>query len=210
MNNIDKIKKQLEDLVQNGTKMLFGIEGYLKEADKKNMTAEELGEIKKYVIHVYYQDWYTQSIVIIRQIIPDRLEEFKDAYLSDPKRKSVDLLSYRIQDYLNGMSFKTDRFGEKIANENLIIMSRLNTQINILKSSLTRFDSFLFDIQKIAQADLFDSEIEEAKELLRNKYYRAAGAILGVLLEKHLRTVCNDHSINGLKKNACLADLMKY
>jgi hypothetical protein len=36
---------------------------------------------------------------------------------------------------------------------------------------------------------------------------RAAGAVAGVVLEKHLRQVCEDHSLQILKKNPTLSDL---
>jgi len=206
MGNLEKIKEQIVELHKNGLLMLQDLRFISDDSMEKNKSKEQLSLIKKYAIRTYYQDWYTQSLIVIKQIIPDRLNEFTDLYLSDPKRKNVDILSYKIQDYLNGMSFKTDRYGQKIADENLIVERRLITQLDILKSSLTRYDSFIFDVKKMAQADLLDSEIEEAKELLKNKYYRAAGAILGVLLEKHLHEICIDHNISGLKKNACLSD----
>ncbi|ULQ61025.1 HEPN domain-containing protein [Brucepastera parasyntrophica] len=88
-----------------------------------------------------------------------------------------------------------------------VISKKLNLQIRILESSLTRFDNIIFDIRKVAQADLFDSEIDEAKELLKNSYFRAAGVIVGVLLEKHLKTVCIDHNIPFEKKNICISDV---
>ena len=57
------------------------------------------------------------------------------------------------------------------------------------------------------QADLFDSEIDAARELLKNKFLRAAGAIAGVVLEKHLHQVCDDHGVKITKKNPSISDL---
>jgi hypothetical protein len=57
------------------------------------------------------------------------------------------------------------------------------------------------------QADLFDSEIDVARELSKNKFLRATGAIAGVVLEKHLHQVCDDHSIAITKKNPGISDL---
>jgi hypothetical protein len=36
---------------------------------------------------------------------------------------------------------------------------------------------------------------------------RAAGAVAGVVLEKHLRQVCDDHKITVAKKNPTIGDL---
>lgn len=57
------------------------------------------------------------------------------------------------------------------------------------------------------QADSFDSEIDAARELLKHKFSRAAGAIAGVILEKHLRQVCDDHNITVSKKSPGIGDL---
>jgi hypothetical protein len=54
---------------------------------------------------------------------------------------------------------------------------------------------------------LFDSEIATARELLKNKFLRAAGAVVGVVLEKHLRQVCDDHAIKITKKDPGISDL---
>jgi hypothetical protein len=64
-----------------------------------------------------------------------------------------------------------------------------------------RFESSLFEIRQLVQADLFDSVLGYARELLKHKFLRAAGAIAGVVLEKHLRQVCFDHSIMITKKS---------
>jgi hypothetical protein len=56
------------------------------------------------------------------------------------------------------------------------------------------------------QADLFDSELESCKELIKHGYMRSAGALAGVVLEKHLDEVCTNHSIVIKKKNPTLAD----
>ncbi|BCM26204.1 hypothetical protein [Methyloradius palustris] len=52
-----------------------------------------------------------------------------------------------------------------------------------------------------------DSELDAARELLKHKFIRAAGAIAGVVLEKHLHEVCGAHNITLTKKNSTIADL---
>ena len=63
-----------------------------------------------------------------------------------------------------------------------------------------RFESSLFDIQQLVTADLFNSELDAASELAKKKFLRAAGALAGVVLEKHLRQVCKSHSVTIRKK----------
>lgn len=56
------------------------------------------------------------------------------------------------------------------------------------------------------QADLFDSELQAAEHLAKFKFYRAAGALAGVVLEGHLAQVCSDHQITVSKKNPTISD----
>ena len=77
----------------------------------------------------------------------------------------------------------------------------------ILKSAEKRIESSLFDIKQLVQADLFDSELGATTELLKNKFVRAAGAVAGVVLEKHLGQVCRNHNVKLSKKDPAVADL---
>ncbi len=65
----------------------------------------------------------------------------------------------------------------------------------------------MFRIQQLVQADLFDSEIAAATELIKHKFNRSAGALAGVVLERHLKQVCNNHNVKVTKKNPNIADL---
>lgn len=76
-----------------------------------------------------------------------------------------------------------------------------------LKAAKSRFESSIFEIRQIVQADLFDSELSSARELLNNRFLRGAGAIAGVVIEKHLAQVCSDHNVKITKKNPGISDL---
>ena len=87
------------------------------------------------------------------------------------------------------------------------VIPRFQQQLAILQSAQQRFKSSLFDIKQLLQADLFDSELEAAKELNRKGFLRGAGAIAGVVLERHLKGVCNNHKIKITKTNPTINDL---
>ena len=53
---------------------------------------------------------------------------------------------------------------------------------------------------------MFDSEIDAARELCKKGFYRAAGAICGVVIEKHLGEVCVQREIKANKKNPAIND----
>jgi hypothetical protein len=79
--------------------------------------------------------------------------------------------------------------------------------LNIVKAAKEALSSTLMDLEGIIQADLFDSEIESAAALAKAGYLRAAGAICGVVIEKHLSHVCDIHQIPVRKKNPNISDL---
>lgn len=82
----------------------------------------------------------------------------------------------------------------------------MHQQVEIVRAAKARFNSSLFDIKGMAQADLFDNELDASAELNKNGFARAAGAIAGVVLEGHLATVCSNHSVSITKKKPTIAD----
>ena len=80
-------------------------------------------------------------------------------------------------------------------------------RLNIVKAVRARFESSLFDIRQLVQADLFDSELESAGALANSGFTRAAGAVAGVVLEKHLGQVCDNHGIKVSKREPTIGDL---
>lgn len=149
-----------------------------------------------------YQNWYTEALAVIRQLTPDRLAEFEELYKGDGKRRQIDITTFTIQDWLMGMSFISDDFDGFPA-----AAMRFTTQLNILRAAERRFSTALFDIRQMLQADLFDSELDAAKEMTKNGFLRGAGAVAGVVLEKHLAQVVANHAIVIRKHHPTISDL---
>jgi len=148
--------------------------------------------------------WYTESKVVIKQLIPDRLDDFVRYYEKPKNRKSINYETYTIEDCLQGLTLRNG-FGESTVGPNAAV-PKLEQQLAILKSIESRFKSKLHEIVTMVQSDFLDNEIEAAELLSKNKFYRASGAICGVVLEKHLSTVCINHDIKIIKKNPCISD----
>ena len=110
-----------------------------------------------------------------------------------------------IEDYLEGLRV-TGRGDAKIVGPDAAI-PRFKQQVAIVQGIRDRFRSSLFDIRQLAQADLFDSELEAAKELAKNGFTRAAGTVAGVVLERHLKEVCGNHQMTVQKRNPQISDL---
>lgn len=70
-------------------------------------------------------------------------------------------------------------------------------------------NGFLTSMKNLIQAEVFDNELEQAKELLSNGYKLAAAVIAGVVLETALRDLCAKESIEHGKLDKMNADLAK-
>ena len=152
-----------------------------------------------------YQFWYSEAKALVRQLLPDRLSDFTRYYEKPKSRKNVTSENYTIEDYLEGLTVTRGKTYTIVGPDAAI--SRFHQQLSIVKSIRNRFRSSLFDIRQLAQADLFDSELDAAKELAKNKFTRAAGAVAGVVLERHLKTVCGAHDVKVRKKKPQITDL---
>lgn len=67
----------------------------------------------------------------------------------------------------------------------------------------------LASVRGIVHAEVFDSELEQASELLDGGYLPAAAVIAGVVLETALRGLCDDQGIPHGKLNKMNDDLAK-
>ncbi|MFA5911362.1 MAG: hypothetical protein WC815_21510 [Vicinamibacterales bacterium] len=187
--------------------MQIGLEARHRIASGRLASEEKtkLAEVQD-VFERDYQSWYTESCALIRQLIPERLAEFQELYKGDGKRKGITSQTYHIQDWLNGIRSGTDYAGAKHYDDFAIVTMRFQTQTSIVGAVRSRFESSLHDIRQLVQADLFDSELEAARELLKNGFARAAGAVAGVVLEKHLGQVAANHGVSTKKQHPTVGD----
>lgn len=210
--NIDRFKKDLESLISRGELLECSMQR--KSTGRKEFDAQikkALGEKADAFLKALpsfekdYQAWYSEAMAVILQVLPDRLEDFKRHYEKPKNRKDISFENYHIEDYLQGL--RVTRFSNEVVVDISAAIPRFAQQLAILTAAKQRFESSLFEIQQLVQADLFDSEVESARALLKQKFARAAGAIVGVLLEKHLAQVCQDHGVKIAKKNPAISDL---
>lgn len=200
----EKLKEELTELDKMGHQLYFSM---LKECDqlnKKMVSSIENNGWTFVSVASEYQQWYTKAYRVVSQVIPERLEEFERLYKGDPKRKDVTYANYSISDYLIRL-IRKNGLGELVRQPSDAI-SKMEIQYKILSSAKERFKSVLFDIKDIVQADIFDSELETAKELNKKGFIRAAGAVTGVVLEKHLAHVCSLHNLKSRKAHPSIAE----
>lgn len=206
MDTNNKYKQDIEKLCGRGNHLLRGLYYELlkdKPEEYKKVDKKIHDQLKDESFKDKYHSWYNESLCLIKQLLPDRVEDFK-AYYKLEKRKVFSYETYTVSDYLVGL-VKKDVFGNIVIGTDSVI-TKFEQQLAIVKSLKDRFDSSLYEIRQLLQADLFDSEIAVARELLAKGFLRAAGAVTGVVLEKHLSVVCQNHDIVSRKKNPSIND----
>lgn len=200
--NITRFKDELKALIHEGELLRLSLALDLQLANKE--TEKKLREMELPNFKEDYERWYSLSMQVVKQVLPDRLSDFVKQY-KDEKRKQTDFLTYGVSDYMIGL-----RITRGLAQETVVdgeaAYPKFDQQLNILKSAQARLESSLFDMLEVLQADLFDNELDAATELAKKGFLRGAGAVAGVVLERHLGHVCGKHDLKTRKKAPTIND----
>lgn len=74
--------------------------------------------------------------------------------------------------------------------------SRLKNSIPVVLAAYDDFkNGFLISFKQIVQAEVFDSELEQAKSLLESGYKNSSAVIAGVVLETAIKELCLNHGV---------------
>ena len=210
MKNLEQYKDDLKQLLETGQtlRLAMQLECHPEQFEEVLKRAEKEEEVKAVLqnspsFSEGYQAWYSEAKALVRQLLPDRLDDFSDYYAKAKIRKDITVENYRISDYLAGLQATR---GDTVLVGPSAAISCFIQQLEIVKAIRKRFKSALFDIRTIVQADLFDSELEAAKALVQHGFLRAGGALAGVVMERHLAQVCENHAVKLRKKNPTIAD----
>ncbi|MCY3954465.1 MAG: hypothetical protein OXF47_00560 [Nitrospira sp.] len=192
MSTSETIKKELNYLLE------------AKQQEKLIKLAENSDDLLEF--GAAYQRWYSRAYKLVESLAPERLDEFVSYYLVDPKRKVLDAANYAIQDYMMCIAARKDIGDEPLWNVNHCVMLRIVNQIQIVDSLASRVESVLQDVTGHLLAEIQDSELAAAAKL-KKVSIRAAGALAGVVLERHLQRVAENHKIGIRKKDPTISDL---
>lgn len=186
MDTKETISRELEALYNEGAKIAQDL--------KKNQDKD--GDFR-----FEYQRWYTRALRVVNVLAPDRYEEFKLYYEINPKRKYPTPSTYVIQDYLNGITLSNS----ESHSCNRVVLCFFN-QLTIFRSMHERVDYILANIDVALLLRLQDAELKTAEQLMKVSV-RAAGALVGVVIENHLQKLTENHGITIRKKNPAINDL---
>lgn len=187
MTKREEIKKELKALYDEGAKIAAAFE----KKEEKQFRCD-------------YQRWYTKALKTIESLAPDRLPEFRGYYEIDTKRKSLGYGTYVIQDFIKGVPpspYQHPDFDARLQT----LLCFIN-QLTILNSVEERITSLLANIEGELYAELQDGEISVARQLAKVSP-RAAGALVGVVIEGHLQKVAATHAVKIGKKHPSISDL---
>lgn len=209
----DKFEDELNQLIAHGERLLISMRYSCNPEGVRKDIYSSLGEEKALKLldnlpkfRSEYQGWYSVALALIKKIFPDRYADFQSYYEFPRVRKDIDFQNYMIRDYLQGLHI-TKGWDKEVVVDGSAAIPEFTQQLNLVKAAKDKLRSQLLDLKLILQADLFDSELESARALGKNGYLRAAGAVSGVLIEKHLHQVVASHSVPMRKKNPSISDL---
>lgn len=203
MTDLKKYKSDIKDLITRGLLLRLSIryETVPEKMEPQGLSDDEIKKLPKLADE--YQKWYTEALACLKQLLPERVGDFVSYYKPDRVRKEITYANYTMIDFLKGL--KVTRGYDVVVGPDAAMHS-LDQQVQIVAAMEKRFESSLFDIRALAQADLFDNELDATEALTKNGFGRAAGMIAGVVLEGHLGEVCQRHGVAIKKKKPTISD----
>lgn len=201
---IDKtmIENEINELSRQGFNL------YLSVFKLDDELSKQLKELKNLDINALpnfqndYDAWYTKCLNLIKNVAPFRLNDFVSLYKCN-NRKNLDLSNYSISDALLGHTLS---MGQRIVVKPSSIANKVKMQADIVASLKDLTSDYFYNLKIELQSNIFDSEIDSAYELLKKKFLRPAGVVAGVVLEKHLSNIVNNHNIVIRKKDPAISD----
>jgi len=128
-----------------------------------------------------YQIWYSSACQLVKEYVPEHEEDFRRGY---------DKVLEFIQ--LNNSILNT--------SNNRLIIDRFENVFEIQRGVLLSIPFVArikeLSLRKILTANFIEMEIDQAELLFKSGFERAAGAIAGVALEKHLKTLCDINKVS--------------
>jgi hypothetical protein len=191
---LERLRTDFDELVVEGTAMFISLMAAGEEPDQEWIealaTMEKSGKAKEF--RGSYEGWYSEAEALVAQLLPNRVGQFRDLYRQE-KRKEITAETYGIADFLLGIS--VSKGGVPLFEPRDSVVMKFKQQREILGAVERKFDSSLFDLRQLVQADVLDGELDGARELAKAGFDRAAAVIAGVALERHLRQVATQRSV---------------
>jgi hypothetical protein len=180
-------------------------EELLQLLDQQKQILKSLEDIKDIIeFRTVYQRWDTQSLKIVQTLAPDKYDEFVNYFLNNPNRK---LLDSSIQDYVRGMGQARDGYTDELPfDPQELARIKFLDQLQVLDELAYRLDTIMAEVEDHLFSELQEKELEAAKAL-QPVSLRAAGALAGVVLLRHLQQIAANHTVTIPKSETTIRDL---
>jgi hypothetical protein len=223
---IKVIKDKVEELMKQGDTLLAALEAFGWKDDRPRRTKPRretqgwgwgIGDIEiparvrvpADFIHQYHQ-WYAGCLALVEANMPSRLQDLERVHEGTKKPEEKGLREMFEYAYLT--------FDSQVAAADKIVQMKA-----IVGSVPNYLEGRLHDIElEVSQAYVRD-QLTEAEILLKAGHIRAAGAVSGVMLERHLKLLCDRHrppirytktagisKLNDLLKDAGVYDMTQW
>ena len=114
--NLDRYKNDLERLKSEGDRLHMAMQYECFPEQFAELLEKEHAEKKIKALPKFgesYQTWYSEAKALIKQLLPDRLEDLVRHYQKPKPRKDITFENYRIEDYLQGLTVTRGSYLEK-------------------------------------------------------------------------------------------------
>ncbi|MFA5187212.1 MAG: hypothetical protein WC551_12105 [Patescibacteria group bacterium] len=199
MARYEALIKEITTLLEEGVSLLE------EETESAKKSGKIIGPNIDF-LSAKYEKWYTLAHRMIKQTIPERLSEFEAQYNCNKPGEAITCMNYSIRQYIQGCFSSRVNDSKPAFDHCNIFYTRFQTQIGILLGAKAVLESRLSDIAGVIESEMFSDELEAASELVDKGYYRAAGALAGVTLERTLKRIASERAIVINSKKPTLAD----
>lgn len=145
---LEKYRKDLDALVAEAFWVEQSLTLMYTDRDKyvADLTNSLKGDAEKVAVFMKkiqpfptaYQEWYSEAVTLVRQLMPDRLNDFIKLYEKPKARKEVSAESYRIEDACQGLSAS---FAGVVRVDAKAASVLLRQQVAIVNAIKRRFES---------------------------------------------------------------------
>lgn len=196
--NKELLQKELEKLINEGQEL--DIMFRYKAQRPFHFSEEEYNVIKKFntkdfILEKAYNSFYTRTLTVLSKILPDRIDEFKECYISHNPNIYYDISRYLLQVQCASLKSSYETYAIK----------QFERQLGFLDAARDLINTTIFNIENNIRHNIYTDELDSADYLLKSGYIRAAGSVAGVVLENHLKVVCKSISTISLDGSETLS-----
>ena len=189
----EQIKKELHDLIIEGRDIQNLI---LSKRDPSKIADNEKN--RKFLIVLNkkfetperaYHSWYDRAYEWVRKLSPRSLKEFEEHYTGDKHAQQTKGLNYMTA----GTTHYIQQRAIILNGHRIDFYDNFNIGMNEQKFILIRiYDNFndrIFNLENDIHNSVYESELDIAKDIQEQGYLKIAGAVAGVIIEAHLKTL---------------------